>query len=194
MFDPGQRRVAPRARFAALVVALAALLLAAPGGAWASDFSSTGGDPSVSVPGDQSAGDQYVETLPTTRGPRAPGRGKHARKLSGGVANKIHKLGGRDAAALKALATSTALGAPGNTGGGDKNSDRKGSGGKGSHEGRSRDGKRHGSTPAVPSAAINAVDGGEAGLGWLVLAILAITALALGAVGYQRRRDKGTAS
>ena len=193
MSASGRRRVAPGARFAALVVALAALLLVAlPGGAAASGFSS-GGDPSVSVPGDQSAGDQYVETLPTTRGPRAPGRKKHARKLSRDVTNKIHKLGGSDAAALKALATSTALDAPdtGPSSGGDKSSD--GKGGKGSHAGRSRHGKRHGSTPAVPSAAINAVDGGEAGLGWLVLAILAITALALGAVGYQRRRDKGTA-
>ena len=42
----------------------------------------------------------------------------------------------------------------------------------------------------MPSAAINAVDGGEAGLGWLVVGILAITALALGAAAYQRRGNK----
>ena len=189
MSSQGHRRVA---RLAAVTTGLVALLLAAsPGGAWGSDFSSSGSDPSVSVPGNQSAGDQYVETLPTTRGPRAPGRGKHAKKLSHGVAKKIKTQGGSDAAALEQIATSTALGAPGN-GDRDKGSDGKASHGKGS--GRSREGKRHGSAPAVPSAAINAVDGGEAGLGWLVLAMLAITALALGAVGYQRRRDKGSAS
>jgi hypothetical protein len=172
----------------ALVVAL--VLAAFPAGASAgSDFSSSGGDPYGSAPGDQSAGDQYVETLPTTRGPRAPGRGKHAKKLAPGAKRKLHELGGTDAAALEKLATSTALGAPA-TGGSAKDDGKAG----GKRKSGSRNGKRHGnSTPAVPSAAINAVDGGEAGLGWLVLAILAITALALGAVGYQRRRDKGSA-
>jgi hypothetical protein len=180
------------------VFAVALLCAALPTSASAGSFSSSGSDPSVSVPGNQSAGDQYVETLPTTKGPRAPGRKKHAHKLSRDITKKIHKLGGSDAAALKELATSPALGAPADAGtsgaeGGDKGSDGNASG-KGSHAGRSREGKRHGSAPAVPSAAINAVDEGEAGLGWLVLAILAITALALGAVGYQRRRDKGSAS
>ena len=131
-----------------------------------------------------------METLPTTKGPRAPGRGKHARRLSRGAERRLAQLGGPDAAALKALATSTSLGAPADAGGAGK-----GSSGKRSHRSSSGKGTRHGkSTPAVPSAAINAVDGGEAGLGWLVLAILAITALALGAVGYQRHRDKGSSS
>jgi hypothetical protein len=195
MSDFGRRRVGPGARFAALVVFVVALLCAAlPTAATAGSFSSNGSEPSVSVPGNQSAGDQYVETLPTTRGPRAPGRNKHAHKLSRDITKKIHKLGGSDAAALKQLATSPALGAPDGAEGGDKGSDGNASPGKGSHAGDSRGGKRHGSAPAVPAAAINAVDGGEAGLGWLVLAILAITALALGAVGYQRRRDKSSAS
>jgi len=175
------------------VFAVALLCAALPAVASAGSFSSTGDEPSVSVPGNQSAGDQYVETLPTTKGPRAPGKNKHARKLSRDITKKIHKLGGSDAAALKQLATSPALGAPSGAEGGDKGSDGNASG-KRPHAGRSHTGKRHGSTPAVPSAAINAVDEGEAGLGWLVLAILAITALALGAVGYQRRRDKGSAS
>jgi hypothetical protein len=193
MSAPGNRRVGARRHrsstaLIALVVAL--VLTAFPAGASAGDFSSTGSDPYGSAPGNQSAGDQYVETLPTTRGPRAPGRGKHAKKLSPSAKRKLQELGGNDAATLEKLATSTALGAPSDG----KSS--KGDGkarGNGSHKGGSRNGKRHGSTPAVPSAAINAVDGGEAGLGWLVLAILAITALALGAVGYQRRRDKGSA-
>jgi hypothetical protein len=191
------RRITFGARVAALAVLAAALLLTAvPAAAPAAGFAGSGGDDlGVSVPGNQSAGDQYVETLPTSKGPRAPGRKKHAKRLSNGVTRKLQKLGGSDAATLKALATSPALGAPVDSG--DAKSKAKGSNGssngKGSHDRRSGDGKRHGSSsPAVPSAAINAVDGGDAGLGWLVLAILAITALSLGAVGYQRRRDKGS--
>jgi hypothetical protein len=177
------------ARVAAVAVLAAALLLTAvPAAAPAA-----GDDIGLSVPGDQSAGDQYVETLPTTRGPRAPGRKKHAKKLSKDVTKKLQRLGGSDAAALKALATSTSLGAPADKGADQGKSSNGSSNGKGSHDRRSGDGKRRGSSaPAVPSAAINAVDGGDAGLGWLVLAILAITALSLGAVGYQRRRDKGS--
>jgi hypothetical protein len=122
-----------------------------------------------------------VETLPTTRGPRAPGRHKRAKKLPRRVTHKIDTLGGSDAAQLKTLATSPSLGAPT-----DQPAHRKSARKSASHSS-----KRHGgSTPAVPSAAINAVDGGEAGLGWLVVALLAITALALGAVGYQRRRHR----
>jgi len=147
----------------------------------ASDFTSSGSDPSGSAPGGQSAGDQYVETLPTTRGPRAPKRQKHAKKLSRKVTQKVDTLGGSDAAQLKTLAASPSLGAP----------TEQPAGKKSSRKSPSPNGKRHGgSTPAVPTAAINAVDGGEAGLGWLVVALLAITALALGAVGYQRRRDR----
>jgi hypothetical protein len=169
--------------FLALVVAL--LLAGVPATASAGPLS--GNEQSISLPSDQSAGDQYVETLPTTKGPREPGRGKRAKRLSRDLARKLEGRGGSDAAALKALATSTTFGASADSG---SSAGDKGSGGKG-HKGRSRHGKRPGtSTPAVPSAAINAVDGGEAGLGWLVLAILAITALALGAVGYQRHRDK----
>jgi hypothetical protein len=193
MSDSRRRRVAPHARavLAALVVALAAAVL--PGAAWAgSGLSAPANDPGLSVPGNQSAGDQYVETLPTTKGPRAPGRNKRAKKLSHGVSKRLQQLGGSDAATLEKLATSTALGAPVDNG--TRRGDAEGANGGASHKGRSGNGKRHGgSTPAVPSAAINAVDGGEAGLGWLVLAILAITALSLGAVGYQRRRDKGSA-
>jgi hypothetical protein len=167
--------------FLALAIAL---LLTLPATAAAADFSSDGADPYGSAPSGQSAGDQYVETLPTTRGPRAPGHRKHAKKLPRGVTKKIETLGGSDAPQLKTLATSTSLGAP----------TQQPSKGKSDKKSASHSSKRHGdSTPAVPSAAINAVDGGEAGLGWLVLALFAITALALGAVGYQRRRDRSSA-
>lgn len=192
------------------MLAVAALLTALPAAAWAGGFASSNDGLGLTVPGNQSAGDQYVETLPTTRGPRAPGHNKRSKKLSHGVAKNLQRLGGSDAATLKALATSPALGAPVDNGSGSggsgsgaggssngKGSNGTGSNGKGSHEGRFRTGGHGGSspgssTPAVPSAAIKAVDGGGAGLGWLVLALLAITALSLGAVGYRRHRNKGT--
>lgn len=184
----GRRRVAPRPRTLPKLLALgiALALGASPGAATAAtSFSSGGGDPYGSAPGGQSAGDQYVETVPTTRGPRAPGHHKKASKLSRKVTRKIETLGGTDAAQLKNLATSTSLGAP--------TEQQQHAGGKSTRKSASPSGKRHGgSSPAVPSAAINAVDGGEAGLGWLAVALLAITALALGAVGYQRRRDRGS--
>jgi hypothetical protein len=170
---------------------LAALVAALPAGAFAKatapgqQFDSSG-TPYGAVP-NNSAGDQYVETLPTAKGPRAPGKGKHPQKT---LERRLAKLGGgSDAAALAALATSPSLGAP--TGGGKGGAGASSGKGKSSGKGGSSSRGRHGgSTPAVPSAAIKAVDGGEAGLGWLVVAILAITGLALGAVGYQRRRDR----
>ena len=183
-------------RVAALAVVAAALLSTAlPAAASASG---SGNDLGLTVPGNQSAGDQYVETLPTTKGPRAPRGGKHAKKLSNGVTRKLQQQGGSDAATLQKLATSPALGAPVDNGAGagskGKSSRTAGSGtNRGdSQVGRSKNGKQHGGSAPVPSAAINAVDGGGAGLGWLVLVILAITALSLGAVGYQRHRDKGS--
>jgi hypothetical protein len=189
-----QRRVA----LASLIAfTLAALVAALPAGAFAKatgsgqPFDSSSGNPYGAVP-NNSAGDQYVETLPTTKGPRAPGNGKHGKKLSRTLEKRLAKLGGgSDAAALAALATSPSLGAP--TGGDQSGAGASSGKGKSSGKGGSSSRRRHGgSTPAVPSAAIKAVDGGEAGLGWLVVAILAITGLALGAVGYQRRRDKGS--
>jgi hypothetical protein len=186
MSAQGHRRVAHKAgrsvRAAALAVLAAALLSTAlPAAAPADDLGLT-------VPGNQSAGDQYVETLPTTKGPRAPRGRKHAKKLSNGVTRKLQKQGGSDAATLEKLATSPALGAPVDDGADSKGKSSRTTG----SQGRSKNGKQHGGSAPVPSAAINAVDGGEAGLGWLVLAILAITALSLGAVGYQRHRNKGS--
>jgi hypothetical protein len=169
------------------VLLLAALPATASAG---TSFPLSGGDQSITLPSDQSAGDQYVETLPTAKGPRAPGRGKRAKRISRDLSRKLAQHGGSDAATLEALATSPAFGVSDDA---EQGSGAKGSTGKGSHKSRSRKNRHGGSAPAVPSAAINAAEGGEAGLGWLVLAILAITALALGAVGYQRHRDKDSA-
>ena len=83
---------------------------------------SSSDDLGLTVPGDHSAGDQYVETLPTIGGPRAPKRNKRAKKLSKGVSKELQQHGGSDAAALERLATSADLGAPAAAGTGDSGS------------------------------------------------------------------------
>jgi hypothetical protein len=131
-------------------------------------------------PNDFSASDQYVETLPTSKGPSATKDRKAARRaLPSEVASRLEKLGGADAAALEAVATATEFGAPQGKAGSADNSKRKGRGSSGS-------------TPAVPSASVEAVrdDGGD--LLWLLLALLAISGLMVGAVAYQRHRNSNS--
>jgi hypothetical protein len=164
----GHRRPSP---MTLLAVALSAAIpmLAVPAGSAAQEAQS---------PERFSAGDQYVETLPSTKGPKAA-NGKRHRNGDKGAAlppelrEKLLAQGGPQAAKLLEIATSGELGAP----------ERR--------RGASRAGQ---SEPGVPAAAIDAVGGGQSGLGWLVLALIVITALALGALGYQRYRDKGSAS
>ena len=45
----------------------------------------------------------------------------------------------------------------------------------------------------MPSASVQAVRGGGENLLWLLLALVAITGLMVGAVTYQRHKDKDTA-
>jgi hypothetical protein len=71
------------------------------------------------------------------------------------------------------MATSTQLGAPDQV----------------LHKGKDRR-KRDGESLAVPSAAIDAVGGGHAGVGLLALWLMVITAVGLGAVGYRRYRNR----
>jgi hypothetical protein len=173
-----------------LSILLSIGLVALPEAALAKgSFSSDGRVPVVTLPDKNpdhfSAGDQYVETVPTPKGPKATddkgkGRGvKRTLALPREIRKRIDQQGGGSARKLIELATSPQLGAPS----------------KGGHK-RSGSSRHHTSrsAPAVPSAAIDAVGGGEAGLGWLVLAVLTITALALGAVGYRRYRDKDASS
>jgi hypothetical protein len=131
----------------------------------------------LGAPDHFSAGDQYVETLPSAKGPKAA-NGKHGGSVD--LPRKIEQTlvshGGPDSTKLIQIATSTGLGAP----------EQKHGKGEGTRA-KKRDGSPQ---AAAPSAAIDAVGGGEAGLGWLVLALLVITALALGAVGYQRYKDR----
>jgi hypothetical protein len=128
-------------------------------------------------PGDYSAADQYVETLPTSRGPSATKeseqRGRSAR-LPERLRDKLHAQAGTDGASLEELATSGEFGAPQGTGGSaDKDSKRSSSG----------------STPAVPTASVKAVRESGGDLLWLLLALLAITGLMVGAVAYQRHKN-----
>jgi hypothetical protein len=141
--------------------------------------------PALAAAKGNSAGDQYVETLPSTKGPKVA-HGDTKKHRTGGIlsprAEKLLSQAGPEADKLIQIATSPQLGAPEQTL--EKGSTR------GAHrgaQGKSRSGE---SRPAVPSAAIDAVGGGQAGLGWLVLALLIITALALGTVGYQRFKDR----
>jgi hypothetical protein len=128
-------------------------------------------------PEDFSASDQYVETVPTTRGPNATkDRKSQKTPLRPSLAAKLRNQGGADAARLEAVATSSDFGAPqGTTSGADS---KKGSGG--------RQGSRN--NTAIPSASVQAVRSGE-DLLWLLLALIAITGLMVGAVTYQRHKD-----
>jgi len=173
-----------------LALCCAFALLALPGSAFAggqtfsSDGSGPAPQPGLLDPNGISAGDQYVETVPTARGPRAAA-GKGRGKLPRAVVHGLRRHGAGDASTLESVATSPAYGAPAPRHSGH----RAGGGARRTH------GHRAGRTaPAVPSAAIGAVGRGNAGLGWLVLAILAITAFALAAVGFQRHRNRPPAA
>jgi hypothetical protein len=149
--------------------------------------------PAIAAADGNSAGDQYVETLPSTKGPKLAGDDSGTKHLGStkGLHPKIEKqvqqLPAQTADKLIQIATSPQLGAPEQTLQ-KHTSARKGAEQKGTR-GKHRSGDAQ---PAVPSAAIDAVGGSQAGLGWLVLALLIITALALGAVGYQRLKDRDT--
>ena len=129
-------------------------------------------------PEDFSASDQYVETLPTTRGPsatkdRRPGK----TPLRPSVAAKLRSQGGADAARLEAIATSSDFGAP------------QGTGGKADKLNGAGDRRDSRNSTAIPSASVQAVREGGGDLLWLLLALLAITGLVVGAVTYQRHKD-----
>jgi hypothetical protein len=130
-------------------------------------------------PQDFSAADQYVETLPSPSGPSATkDRRRSKTPLRPSVAAKLRKQGGADAARLEEVATSSDFGAPQGTA---KGSDKQNGAGD---RRTSRD------RTAVPSASVQAVRDGGADLLWLLLALLAITGLMVGAVTYQRHKDR----
>lgn len=124
-------------------------------------------------PGDFSAADQYVETLPTPQGasPTKTSKGRRT-KLSAGVEAKLRAQGGKDASALEIAATSSDFGAPQKNG---RDADK-------SHS-RSTD------STAVPTASVKAVSNSGEDLLWLLIVLIAITGLMVGAVAYQRHKN-----
>lgn len=134
----------------------------------------------TSLPTDVPAADQYVEDVPTSRGPNAPedsnspgSRRAKSRSLPAHLESRISNLGGKDAAKLKQISTSPDFGAP----------RRKLSDG------------RVNLRPSVMSAvAGDAKDGGSGQLFWLLVTLLAITGFTLGAVGYRRHQQSNKSS
>jgi hypothetical protein len=129
----------------------------------------------ASSPDDFSAADQYVETLPTSRGPSATKDADRGRSgLPARLRDKLYAQAGTDAASLEELATSGEFGAP-----------------QGKRDGADNNAKRgsSGSTPAVPTASVKAVRDSGGDLLWLLLALLAITGLMVGAVASLRHKN-----
>jgi hypothetical protein len=145
------------------------------------------------TPLDFSAGDQYVETLPTAKGPKATEsapRHNSGSGLSHATKQRLQAVGGSDAATLQYVASSAGLGAPVAAAAGSGQSQ---GGDSGKSGGSAKRGGAGTEAPSVPSAAVNAAGGSGSGLGWLALALPLITAIALGAFGFQRRRHRDSA-
>jgi hypothetical protein len=159
-----------------LAAAAAVAMLALPSSALAATAA-----PPPSLTDDFSAADQYVESVPTSRGPKVPGVGKHAdrggkprkAKLSPAVVTELRSQPGGAAHTLERIATEPELGAP-------------------VEQLRTTSSK---SLPAVPTATVTAVGEGEQdSIVLLVIALALITALAAGTAGhryYERRKAAG---
>jgi hypothetical protein len=138
--------------------------------------------PAPSLTDDFSAADQYVESVPTAGGPKAPGvgskPGKRNKSASGkeapaplppSVESSLQRQPEETAAQLQRIATSPDYGAP---------------------TGKLKD-ARNKSTPRVPTATVSAAgEGAGSTLTWLLLALLAITVLAAGTTAYRRYQAK----
>jgi hypothetical protein len=146
--------------------------------------------PSVALGADQaapvspadefSATDQYVESVPTSRGPKAPAVQERPKApLPPAVSARLDRDAGAAAAKLEQVATSPDLGAP------PPRSDAR------------TEQPRHAravSAPSVPSAAVSAVGEGEDGSLLRLLGALAlITGLAVGTAGYRHHKHKSSA-
>ena len=135
--------------------------------------------PDPSLTDDFSAADQYVESVPTSRGPKVPGVGKrHEQRaeLPQGVKERLAGQPQETAAKLEQIATSPDYGAPATV----RRERRQDSGSS--------------SLPRVPVATVNASEGEQDTLLWLSISLLSITALAAGSAAYrhhQRRKSAG---
>jgi hypothetical protein len=124
------------------------------------------------LPEEFSAADQYVESVPTSAGPRPARDAKSKRTGQAKVAPApippaVDDLGGT----LKEVATSPRLGAPD----------------RGLPDAQVKD-------PGVPSAAVSSIDNADGGrLLWLLLALLAVSGAIAGTATYRHRaRRKAT--
>jgi hypothetical protein len=135
------------------------------------------GGQSVSPPDEFSATDQYVESVPTSRGPNAPGVQKRRKaSLPPAVGARIDREGGTSAAKLEQIATSPDLGAPPT---------------QPARPNRKPGNARVDSSPSVSAAAVGALGEDEDGsLLGLIGALVLITGLAVGTAGYRYRKHK----
>ena len=121
----------------------------------------------AALPGDFSAADQYVESVPTSGGPHAPvGKGKGV-PLPPGISGR---LTGRDGS-LNQVATSSRFGAP-----------------------RKRLHHSHIHSPGVPRAAVTALDGSGGNTVWLLLGLLLATGAVVGTAGHRQYNQRNTQS
>ncbi len=139
-------------------------------------------------PGTSAAVSQYVEQIPTSSGPQATGIGKERfNPLPRGAKAKLVQQGGKDAALLEKIATSSAYGAPQGTPG-RSGSKGPGAGGVAVVTGDNPRDLGDASTSEALSAAVSVVtDGSDRRLIGLLIVMLLITAAALGSAGYRQR-------
>jgi hypothetical protein len=124
----------------------------------------------IPVPEDFSAADQYVESVPTSSGPK-PARKSPEKPASRSaripVPPAVKDLDGT----LKKVATSPTLGAP---------------------EHRLPDAKAD--TPKVPAATVSAIDDADGGrLMWLLIALVVVSGATVGAASYRHRARRTAA-
>jgi hypothetical protein len=159
--------------------ALAALWILGPA---APAIAGDAGTQAPSLTDNFSAADQYVESVPTARGPKVPGvtksprRGKSsgssAPKLSPSVKSSLEGQPAETAAQLERIATSPDYGAP-------------------AEELRKVE---INSSARVPAAAVSAVgEGEEDTLTWLLVALIATTLLIAGLAAYRRYQSRNSA-
>jgi hypothetical protein len=122
-------------------------------------------------PDEFSAADQYKESVPTSRGPRAPAvERRHSSPLSPGLGARLQRQPRAVAARLEKVATSAQLGAP---------------------QRKLKSSRDRTDNPSVPTAAISALDGsGSTELLWLLIALLAITGLGVGTAAHRHYQDR----
>lgn len=180
------RRSVPRRRVLAFAAIVGATLLAASAPAHAQ------------LPGGPGAVDQYVEDVPTGGGSSHPTADPpSSTPAPSGVQQQIDAQGGSDAPLLTQVVSSSTYGAP---------QGRAGKGGGGGKDGGGKDGgssaermERGGELPeavtsgtessGVVSSAVTAVEGSDSRrLLGLLLALLAVTAATVVAVGLRQRR------